>query len=485
MTKSGEAVASTSYNLYGATKTTTDETGNPFAYNGEARDVTGLDYLRARYYDSRAGTFLTEDSYQGELTNPLSQNRYAYVQNNPVNYTDPSGHSLVLTTMDGGRKPASSASAFIAGIKRFASMIVAPIKTTAQFVSVTVRAAVATVQHTMMKVQPNHYTDAQKAKIRSDYASAVGAKAAFHIREAGNLALNWTKALADTMRHVCDPKSTKGKDDGKTKRLTDSELQDLVNKANAGDMSAVHALARNFNISDGVGTSKRTKAQIAADNQQVWDTTVKATKILGGEVTGWYNINRVWTGKDPVTGDKANRWVAAGGLALDLATYAFPIAKFGKVGKVGKIGKVATAAKTIDTVDDVSDATRAYSASKGLKTADAIDDVGDSVKGLRGTKSLDELPQNVQDAYKGYDGVGWKGNYKGQTPKTAAGRKFDNEDLYLPELDSSGNRITYKEYDVNSYIPGSTGRDSQRLVRGSDGNVYYTWNHYDNFIKVE
>ncbi|MBF0778974.1 RHS repeat-associated core domain-containing protein [Streptococcus cuniculi] len=203
LTKGGEAVASTSYNLYGATKTTTDETGHPYAYNGEARDVTGLDYLRARYYDSRAGTFLTEDSYQGELTNSLSQNRYAYVQNNPVNYTDPSGHSLVLTTMGGGRKSSSSASAFIAGIKRFASMIVAPIKTTAQFVSVTVRAAVATVQHTMMKAQPNHYTDAQKAKIRSDYASAVGAKAAFHIREAGNLALNWTKALADTMRHVC------------------------------------------------------------------------------------------------------------------------------------------------------------------------------------------------------------------------------------------------------------------------------------------
>ncbi|NQM54649.1 hypothetical protein HO404_02235 [Streptococcus suis] len=45
--------------------------------------------MRARYYDSEAGTFLTEDSYQGELTNPLSQNRYSYVHNNPVNYTDP------------------------------------------------------------------------------------------------------------------------------------------------------------------------------------------------------------------------------------------------------------------------------------------------------------------------------------------------------------------------------------------------------------
>ncbi|RSJ97080.1 RHS repeat-associated core domain-containing protein [Streptococcus cristatus] len=92
LTKDGQAVASSRYHLYGTRKTSTDTTGNPFAYNGEARDDTGLDYLRARYYDSQGGTFLTEDSYPGEDTDPLSQNHYSYVQNNPVNYTDPSGH---------------------------------------------------------------------------------------------------------------------------------------------------------------------------------------------------------------------------------------------------------------------------------------------------------------------------------------------------------------------------------------------------------
>ena len=92
LTKDGQAVSSSRYHLYGARKTSTDTTGNPFAYNGEARDDTGLDYLRARYYDSQGGTFLTEDSYPGEDTEPLSQNRYSYVQNNPVNYTDPSVH---------------------------------------------------------------------------------------------------------------------------------------------------------------------------------------------------------------------------------------------------------------------------------------------------------------------------------------------------------------------------------------------------------
>ena len=32
------------YHLYGASKASTDTTGNPFVYNGKARDDTGLDY---------------------------------------------------------------------------------------------------------------------------------------------------------------------------------------------------------------------------------------------------------------------------------------------------------------------------------------------------------------------------------------------------------------------------------------------------------
>ena len=72
LTKDGKAVASISYNLSGARKTSTDPTAQPFAYNGEDCDDTGLDYLRARYYDSQGGTFLTEDSYSYEDTDPFS-----------------------------------------------------------------------------------------------------------------------------------------------------------------------------------------------------------------------------------------------------------------------------------------------------------------------------------------------------------------------------------------------------------------------------
>ncbi|WP_157243772.1 RHS repeat-associated core domain-containing protein [Paenibacillus jilunlii] len=52
---------------------------------------TGLYYLRARYYDPSMGRFLNEDTVEGQINNPLTQNIYTYVGNNPLKYTDPSG----------------------------------------------------------------------------------------------------------------------------------------------------------------------------------------------------------------------------------------------------------------------------------------------------------------------------------------------------------------------------------------------------------
>ena len=65
---------------------------NEYGYNGEAHTVDGLQYLRSRYYDPVTGVFISRDSYRGEFSNPLSQNRYTYCHNNPYKYDDPSGH---------------------------------------------------------------------------------------------------------------------------------------------------------------------------------------------------------------------------------------------------------------------------------------------------------------------------------------------------------------------------------------------------------
>jgi len=67
---------------------------NPFRYCGEYFDKeTGTIYLRARYYDPATSRMLSEDSYTGDIRDPLSLNLYTYSANNPVMYIDPSGNS--------------------------------------------------------------------------------------------------------------------------------------------------------------------------------------------------------------------------------------------------------------------------------------------------------------------------------------------------------------------------------------------------------
>uniref|UniRef100_UPI00403E3AA9 RHS repeat domain-containing protein n=1 Tax=Paenibacillus sp. FSL W8-0194 TaxID=2921711 RepID=UPI00403E3AA9 len=76
---------------------------NLFGYTGLGYGYTdGLTYARARYYQPEIGRFISEDTYKGTLGNPLSQNLYAYVENNPLIYVDPSGHAGRLFDFRGG-----------------------------------------------------------------------------------------------------------------------------------------------------------------------------------------------------------------------------------------------------------------------------------------------------------------------------------------------------------------------------------------------
>jgi guanyl-specific ribonuclease Sa len=96
---------------------------------------------------------------------------------------------------------------------------------------------------------------------------------------------------------------------------------------------------------------------------------------------------------------------------------------------------------------------------------------------------LSDLPSNVQRAYYGYENVGWKGNFPGQANGTKAGKKYKNKPIKLPETNNDGIKVSYREYDVNDKIEGQP-RDSERLIRDSNGIVYYTPNHYDTFVII-
>ena len=59
----------------------------------ERDDSTGLDHTWWRKYENRSGRWTSPDPFLGSMTvvDPQSFNRYAYVQNDPVNFVDPSG----------------------------------------------------------------------------------------------------------------------------------------------------------------------------------------------------------------------------------------------------------------------------------------------------------------------------------------------------------------------------------------------------------
>ena len=72
---------------------------NPIRYRGYYYDSeTELYYLEARYYDPDTGRFISQDdiSYLVPLT---GINLYTYCRNNPIMYTDATGHEVVLATI--------------------------------------------------------------------------------------------------------------------------------------------------------------------------------------------------------------------------------------------------------------------------------------------------------------------------------------------------------------------------------------------------
>lgn len=57
-------------------------------------DSTQLTYLRSRFYAGNTGRFLTRDTWMGVMNQPMSFNHWVYVNGNPINYFDPTGHIL-------------------------------------------------------------------------------------------------------------------------------------------------------------------------------------------------------------------------------------------------------------------------------------------------------------------------------------------------------------------------------------------------------
>ena len=275
----GEKITNTThYSVFGR-PTEKDDTGNPYGYTGEAQDVTGYHYLRARYYDSHSGTFLTQDSYEGEEDNPLSQNGYTYVENNPINYTDPTGHKknwfqnvwsgikktaskvvnkakqvvsnvyntakkVVSTVWNGVKQVASSvwngvkqvASSVYSGVTNFARTAYNTVSNYfsgggtnywqpasanysgySYYSGYPVASGAPSSQSTLSYAQIQAIQTAQRQqRLTADYQKATGSKGKPKTKEGQNLLRNWGQSLKNTLTKFCRTSVKVVKDTAKT-----------------------------------------------------------------------------------------------------------------------------------------------------------------------------------------------------------------------------------------------------------------------------
>jgi RHS repeat-associated protein len=101
--KNGNEIQHFEYSAFGQTRYT--QSTNVFKvsrlYTGQVQDdSTGLYYFGnwmgpyGRPYDPQLGKFMQPDDLIPDIFDPQSYNRYAYCVNNPLRFTDPSGHSI-------------------------------------------------------------------------------------------------------------------------------------------------------------------------------------------------------------------------------------------------------------------------------------------------------------------------------------------------------------------------------------------------------
>ena len=91
----GQITNTYDYDAFGNDRAPQTSRATSYGFAGEPVDPsTGLTYLRARYYDPITGRFTARDNLVQGGPGTQGFDRYTYANNNPVNWTDPSGQFL-------------------------------------------------------------------------------------------------------------------------------------------------------------------------------------------------------------------------------------------------------------------------------------------------------------------------------------------------------------------------------------------------------
>jgi RHS repeat-associated protein len=88
----GQQSGKVSYYPYGTIKSRIGD-DSKYLFTGQEYDAkSNLYYYKSRYYNSTIARFIMPDPLIQDYYNPQNLNRYSYVFNNPIKYTDPTGN---------------------------------------------------------------------------------------------------------------------------------------------------------------------------------------------------------------------------------------------------------------------------------------------------------------------------------------------------------------------------------------------------------
>ncbi len=93
---SGNVVGEMRYYAFGETRLSTGNMFTDRLYTGQRQIAElGIYHFNARFYSPKLGRFLSADTLMSGFANPQNLNRFSYVANNPVRYTDPTGRCFI------------------------------------------------------------------------------------------------------------------------------------------------------------------------------------------------------------------------------------------------------------------------------------------------------------------------------------------------------------------------------------------------------
>ncbi len=88
------------YSAFGEIRYDSGTMTTNYLYTGQRQEAEiGLYHYVSRWYDPAIGRFIQADSIVPNPGNAKGYDRYAYTYNNPIMYTDPSGHSATCIMM--------------------------------------------------------------------------------------------------------------------------------------------------------------------------------------------------------------------------------------------------------------------------------------------------------------------------------------------------------------------------------------------------